>query len=88
MYSQKKKKLLHRLEKKANKMLLKASQTLENSTGLTLGGRKTAGMHLGKSLIFFCNTLHFKDMSFYMESKKIICKQKIIVLFLICILRG
>uniref|UniRef100_T1HCJ4 Exocyst complex component 7 n=1 Tax=Rhodnius prolixus TaxID=13249 RepID=T1HCJ4_RHOPR len=34
------------LEKKANKMLLKASQTLENSTGLTLGGRKTAGMHL------------------------------------------
>ncbi|KAK9502985.1 hypothetical protein O3M35_011654 [Rhynocoris fuscipes] len=34
------------LEKKANKMLLKASQTLENSTGLTLGGRKNAGMHL------------------------------------------
>ncbi|KAF6203241.1 hypothetical protein GE061_003659 [Apolygus lucorum] len=27
-------------EKKANKMLLKASQTLESSTGLTLGGRR------------------------------------------------
>ncbi|KAL1128875.1 hypothetical protein AAG570_013409 [Ranatra chinensis] len=32
-------------EKKANKMLLKASLTLESSTGLTLGGRRS-GMHL------------------------------------------
>lgn len=32
-------------EKKANKMLLKASQTLEHSTGLTLGGRR-ATLHL------------------------------------------
>jgi len=32
-------------EKKANKMLLKASQTLENSTGLTLGSRRSV-IHL------------------------------------------
>jgi len=35
------------LEKKANKMFLKASQTLEQSTGLTLGARR-ASSHFGK----------------------------------------
>ncbi|KAK6643351.1 hypothetical protein RUM43_004856 [Polyplax serrata] len=34
------KRLQHALEKRANKMLLKASQTLEQSTGLTLGNRR------------------------------------------------
>ncbi|KAL0278361.1 UNVERIFIED_CONTAM: hypothetical protein PYX00_000199 [Menopon gallinae] len=34
------KRLQHALEKKANKMFLKASQTLEHSTGLTLGNRR------------------------------------------------
>lgn len=33
-------------EKKANKMLLKASQTIENSTGLTIGGRRGTVIHL------------------------------------------
>ncbi|XP_014248415.1 exocyst complex component 7 [Cimex lectularius] len=33
------------LEKKANKMLLKASQTLESSTGLTLGSRRSGGFN-------------------------------------------
>ncbi|XP_046403378.1 exocyst complex component 7 [Ischnura elegans] len=33
--------LQHVFEKKANKMLLKASQTLEQSTGLTLGSRRS-----------------------------------------------
>nr|CAD7410255.1 unnamed protein product [Timema cristinae] len=36
--------LLGRFEKKANKMLLRASQTLEHSTGLTLGSRRS-GLH-------------------------------------------
>lgn len=36
------KRLQHALEKRANKMLLKASQTLEHSTGLTLGNRRPA----------------------------------------------
>jgi hypothetical protein len=30
------------LERKANQMLLKASQTLESSTGLALGSRRSA----------------------------------------------
>ncbi|KAG8235567.1 hypothetical protein J437_LFUL013117 [Ladona fulva] len=41
--------LQHVIEKKANKMLLKASQTIEQSTGLTLGSRRS-GMLLGKLL--------------------------------------
>ncbi|XP_017778193.1 PREDICTED: exocyst complex component 7 isoform X2 [Nicrophorus vespilloides] len=40
---------LHQVfEKKANRMLLKASQTLEHSTGLTLGGRRSS-THLDPS---------------------------------------
>ncbi|XP_018576736.1 exocyst complex component 7 [Anoplophora glabripennis] len=39
--------LQHVFEKKANKMLLKASQTLEHSTGLTLGTRRAS--HLDTS---------------------------------------
>ncbi|KAK7861732.1 hypothetical protein R5R35_008704 [Gryllus longicercus] len=35
------KRLQHVFEKKANKMLLRASQTLEHSTGLTLGSRRS-----------------------------------------------
>nr|CAD7596287.1 unnamed protein product [Timema genevievae] len=38
------KRLQHVFEKKANKMLLRASQTLEHSTGLTLGSRRS-GLH-------------------------------------------
>lgn len=38
--------LQHVFEKKANRMLLIASQTLEHSTGLTLGTRRAS--HLGK----------------------------------------
>lgn len=34
--------LQHVFEKKANRMLMKASQTLEHSTGLSLGGRRTS----------------------------------------------
>ncbi|XP_075224863.1 exocyst complex component 7 isoform X2 [Lycorma delicatula] len=40
------KRLQQAFEKKANKMLLKASQTFEQSTGLTLGGRRAATLHL------------------------------------------
>lgn len=36
------KKLQQMLERKANQMLLKASQTLESSTGLALGSRRSA----------------------------------------------
>lgn len=39
-------------EKKANKMLLKASQTIEQSTGLTIGPRRT-GLHLGKVMYLY-----------------------------------
>lgn len=37
-------------EKKANRMFLKASQTIEQSTGLSLGGRRASTHLLG---IFF-----------------------------------
>ena len=36
------KKIQQMLERKANQMLLKASQTLEHSTGLALGSRRVA----------------------------------------------
>ncbi|XP_067005979.1 exocyst complex component 7 isoform X2 [Anabrus simplex] len=42
------KRIQHVFEKKANKMLLKASQTLEHSTGLTLGPRRS-GLLLAES---------------------------------------
>jgi exocyst complex protein 7 len=41
--------LHHAFERKANRMLLKASQTFEHSTGLTLGTRR-ASSHLGKKI--------------------------------------
>ena len=37
------KKIQQMLERKANQMLLKASQTLEHSTGLALGSRRAGG---------------------------------------------
>lgn len=42
------KRMKHVFERKANKMLLKASQTLEHSTGFTLGARR-ATLHLVES---------------------------------------
>lgn len=40
--------LQHVFEKKANRMLLKASQTLEHSTGLSLGMGRRASSHFGE----------------------------------------
>lgn len=46
------KRLQHVLEKKANKMFLKASQTLEQSTGLTLGNRRLTALGFYFFIIF------------------------------------
>lgn len=49
-------------EKKANRMLMKASQTLEHSTGLSLGGRRTS-THLGNKKYVFWLQLFYACIS-------------------------
>lgn len=44
--------LQHVFEKKANRMLMRASQTLEHSTGLSLGSRRPSTHHLGMTFEF------------------------------------
>ena len=68
------KKIQLMLERKANQMLLKASQTLENSTGLALGSsrRSAAGNLIELFLSLGSNSNTFSDF-FYSSNFANIC---------------